>query len=117
VLIVDDDSLVITSAAALIEDLGHTSIEARSGADALAKLAGGLEVDVVITDQVMPTMTGLELARHIQEQYPRLPIILATGSAEAPFDPEMKSLFKLTKPCTQHEIAMAISVAVSSPRP
>ena len=63
VLVVDDDLLVMTGISAMIEDLGHTSIEAHSAAEALAKLASGVEVDVVITDHAMPAMTGLQLAR------------------------------------------------------
>jgi signal transduction histidine kinase/ActR/RegA family two-component response regulator len=108
VLIVDDDLLVMTGTSAMVEDLGHTSIEAHSGADALAKLEAGLEVDVVITDHAMPAMTGLQLAEMIQRRYPGLPIILATGYAELPRDPAALGLLKLTKPCSQQEIAVAI---------
>jgi signal transduction histidine kinase/ActR/RegA family two-component response regulator len=112
VLVVDDDALVMTGTAAMIEDLGHTSIEANSGAEALAKLAAGLEVDVVITDHAMPAMTGLQLAVCIQDRFPGLPIILATGYAELPADPAKLGLQKLAKPCSQYDIAMAIHMAV-----
>jgi signal transduction histidine kinase len=113
VLVVDDDLLVLTGTAALIEDLGHTSIEAQSAAEALAKLASGVAVDVVITDHAMPTMTGLQLAQRIQEQYPGLPIILATGYAELPGDPALLGLLKLAKPCSQSEIAASIHTALN----
>jgi signal transduction histidine kinase/ActR/RegA family two-component response regulator len=114
VLVVDDDLLVMTGTAAMIDDLGHTSIEAHSGAEALAKLASGIEVDVVITDHAMPSMTGLELAECIKARFPGLPIILATGYAELPADPAKLGLLKLTKPCTQQEIATAIHLALRS---
>jgi signal transduction histidine kinase/ActR/RegA family two-component response regulator len=114
VLIVDDDLLVMTGTAAMIDDLGHTSIEAHSAAEALAKLESGIEVDVVITDHAMPSMTGLQLAECIQDRFPGLPIILATGYAELPADPAKLGLLKLTKPCTQQEIAAAIHMAVTS---
>jgi signal transduction histidine kinase/ActR/RegA family two-component response regulator len=114
VLIVDDDLLVMTGTAAMIDDLGHTSIEAHSAAEALAKLDSGMEVDVVITDHAMPSMTGLQLAECIRDRFPGLPIILATGYAELPADPAMLGLQKLTKPCTQQEIAAAIHLAVTS---
>ncbi len=114
VLIVDDDLLVITGTAALIDDLGHTSIEAHSAAEALAKLASDSEIDVVITDYAMPTMTGLQLAECIQHRFPGLPIILATGYAELPVDPAKMGLLKLTKPCTQQDIAAAIHMAMRS---
>jgi DNA-binding NtrC family response regulator len=116
VLIVDDDLLVMTGTAAMIEDLGHTSIEAHSAAEALAKLASGSEIDVVITDHAMPTMTGLQLAACIQDRFPGLPIILATGYAELPVDPAKMGVLKLTKPCSQHDIATAIYTAMRSRR-
>src|SRR5882757_8757617 len=114
VLVVDDDLLVMTGTAAMIDDLGHTSIEAHSAAEALAKLDSGIEVDVVITDHAMPSMTGLQLAECIKDRFPGLPIILATGYAELPADPVKLGLLKLTKPCTQQEIATAIHLALRS---
>jgi CheY-like chemotaxis protein len=100
----------------MIDDLGHTAIEAHSAAEALAKLDSGIEVDVVITDHAMPSMTGLQLAECIRDRFPGLPVILATGYAELPADPAKLGLLKLTKPCTQQEIAAAIYQAVASRR-
>jgi signal transduction histidine kinase len=114
VLIVDDDFLVMTGTSAMIEDLGHTPIEAHSGTEALAKLAAGIEVDVVITDHAMPGMTGLELARCILEKYSGLPVILATGYAELPANPVSLGIPRLAKPCNQYEIAMAIQAALGA---
>jgi signal transduction histidine kinase/ActR/RegA family two-component response regulator len=112
VLIVDDDTLVMTGTAAMISDLGHTPVEAHSAAEALEILGSGLKVDVVLTDHVMPIMTGLQLAECIQEKFPGLPIILATGYAELPVDPATLGIARLAKPCTQLEIAAAIHAAV-----
>jgi signal transduction histidine kinase/ActR/RegA family two-component response regulator len=116
VLIVDDDHLVMTGISAMIEDLGHTPIEAHSAAEALGKLADGIDVDVVITDHAMPAMTGLQFARRVQETYPGLPIILATGYAEIPGDPASLGLLRLAKPCNQYEIATAIQSALGAHR-
>ncbi len=113
VLIVDDDLLVMTGTAAMVEDLGHRPVEAQSGAEALALLDSGLKVDVVLTDHSMPSMTGLQLAESIRGRFPGLPIILATGFAELPVDPRTKDIQRLAKPCTQHEIAAAIHSALS----
>ena len=114
VLIVDDDSLVMTGTAAMISDLGHAAVEAHSGAEALDLLGSGLKVDVVLTDHAMPMMTGLQLAERIHSRFPGLPIILATGYAELPVDPSTLGIARLAKPCTQHEIAAAIHQAVRS---
>jgi signal transduction histidine kinase len=114
VLIVDDDTLVMTGTAAMILDLGHTAVEAHSGAEALDLLTSGLKVDVVLTDHAMPSMTGLQLAESIHKKFPGLPIILATGYAELPVDPLTLGIARLAKPCTQLEIAAAIHEAVRS---
>jgi signal transduction histidine kinase len=114
VLVVDDDTLVMTGTAAMLSDLGHTPIEAHSAAEALDLLASGVKVDVVLTDHAMPAMTGLQLAGHIQERFPGLPIILATGYAELPVDPSTLGIARLAKPCTQHQIASAIAAAVTA---
>jgi len=114
VLIVDDDTLVMTGTAEMIADLGHTPLEAHSAAEALDMLGSGLKVDVVLTDHAMPSMTGLQLAGCIQERFPGLPIILATGYAELPVDPSTLGIARLAKPCTQYEIAAAIHSAVRS---
>jgi len=98
----------------MIEDLGHTPIEAHSGAEALAKLASDVDVDVVITDHAMPAMTGLQLAKYIQETYSGIPIILATGYAELPLDAHSLGVIRLAKPCNQYEIALAIQSALGS---
>ena len=116
ILIVDDDLLVMTGTSAMLEDLGHTPIEAHSGSEALAKLASGTPVDIVITDHAMPAMTGLQLARSIQEKHPGIPIILATGYAELPVDPSSLGILRLAKPCTQYEIALAIQSALGTRR-
>jgi signal transduction histidine kinase/ActR/RegA family two-component response regulator len=116
VLIVDDDHLVMTGISAMIEDLGHTPIEAHSASEALGKLADGMDVDVIITDHAMPAMTGLQFARRVQETYPGLPIILATGYAELPLDPSSLGILRLAKPCSQYEIATAIQSALGAHR-
>ncbi len=59
VLAVDDDVLVRMGTAAMLEDLGHTVKEANSGEEALKILAQGIKIDLVVTDQAMPRMTGI----------------------------------------------------------
>ncbi len=79
VLAVDDDSLVLMNTVALLEDLGHKVFEAWSGDEALEifKREGG--IDLLITDQAMPNMTGLELTDLVLALRPDLPVILATA--------------------------------------
>ena len=63
VLAVDDDVLVRMGTAAMLEDLGHTVREANSGEEALKILAQGTKIDLVVTDQAMPRMTGVNLLK------------------------------------------------------
>jgi PAS domain S-box-containing protein len=113
VLTVDDDELVLLNTAALLEELGHTALEAGSARDALAILQREKRVDLVITDQVMPATTGTQLAALIKAERPNLPIILATGYAELPAGADA-TLYKLAKPFGQKELAQAIAGALEA---
>ena len=108
ILFVDDDLLIAGSTVELLEDLGHQVIEAHSAIEALRLLEGGLAADLLITDHAMPGMTGIELAREVRRQYPRLPILLATGFAELEGS-EVVDVARLAKPYTQAQLATEIA--------
>lgn len=100
VLVVDDDSLVLTSTCLLLEDLGHRVLSAVSGAQALEVFDHEKAIDLVITDMAMPHMNGAQLAQTIRSIRPNLPIILATGYAER-LEGFALQLPRLSKPFTQ----------------
>jgi signal transduction histidine kinase len=108
ILFVDDDLLIAGSTVDLLEDLGHQVIEAHSAIEALRLLEDGLAADLLITDHAMPGMTGMELAREVRRQYPRLPILLATGFAELEGS-EVVDVARLAKPYTQAQLATEIA--------
>ena len=83
VLVVDDDELVLRGMAGILERLGHAVFRAASGALALQVLAREAPMDVVVTDQMMPGMTGLELAAAVRRDHPGTAVVLATGYSEA----------------------------------
>jgi DNA-binding NtrC family response regulator len=70
-------------------------------------------MDLVITDQASPGMTGVQLAATIKQQRPRLPVILASGYADLPSNLEL-SLIRLNKPSGQDRLAQTISVSVQN---
>jgi CheY-like chemotaxis protein len=107
VLAVDDDSLVLMNTAALLEDLGHKVHEALSGEEALRIVEQEQGIDLVITDQAMPSMTGIQLAERIRAGWPDMPIIVATGYGELPVDTDV-TVRKLGKPFGQPELARAV---------
>jgi signal transduction histidine kinase len=111
ILVVDDDALIASSTAAMLEDLGHSVVEASSATSALEILRAGTKVDLVVTDHAMPKMTGLELAGIIREQWPWVPVIIASGytdllsTADIPFR-------RLAKPYHQSALASCIALVL-----
>jgi CheY-like chemotaxis protein len=114
VLAVDDDTLVLVNTAYMLEDLGHDVIQASSGREALELVRSGRPIDLVVTDQAMPQMSGTQLAAMIRAERPDLPVLLATGYAEmAPgCDP---GLPRLAKPFMQKDLAQAIARIAPKP--
>jgi len=115
VLAVDDDLLVLMNTAALLEDLGHEVFEASSGEAGLKLLLEEGTIDLLITDQAMPGMTGAQLVQEASKLLPDLPIILATGYGEVP--PGFKqSVIKLSKPFSQTQLEQALAQALDPAR-
>jgi CheY-like chemotaxis protein len=111
VLVVDDDSLVLTSTCLLLEDLGHRVITATSGSQGLELFEGNPGIDLVITDMAMPQMSGAQLADAIRLLKPDIPIILATGYAER-LEGFAARLPRLSKPFTQLNLVKSIASAM-----
>jgi PAS domain S-box-containing protein len=113
VLAIDDDPLVLVNTVAMLADLGHHPVAATSAEEGLALLKSDVAFDLVISDQAMPGMTGVELARRAAKLRPDLPFLLATGYAElSPGDGA--ELPKLSKPFTQVQLATCLAVAVNA---
>jgi signal transduction histidine kinase/ActR/RegA family two-component response regulator len=110
VLVVDDDALVATGTAAMLEDLGHSVIEANSAADALKLLEAGQPVDLVLTDHAMPGMSGTDFARLLKTRYPGIGVVIASGYAELPADTAQDvTIPKLSKPFAQSDLARMVA--------
>ncbi|GLK72695.1 response regulator [Ancylobacter dichloromethanicus] len=110
VLVVDDDPLVLSATGAMLEDLGCAVTEASSAREALNLLEAGATFDVVLTDQAMPGMTGVQMAAVIDERWPDLPLILGTGYAELPADARA-GMPRLGKPFSRETLRRAIVAA------
>jgi PAS domain S-box-containing protein len=82
ILLVDDDELIQSSMQAILEVLGHRVFIATRGEEALAKLHAGLLPDLVILDMNMPGLGGAGTLPRLRAQYPKLPVLLATGRAD-----------------------------------
>jgi PAS domain S-box-containing protein len=107
IVAVDDDPMVLMNTVATLEDLGHTVFEAYSGKEALEILRREDSIDLVVTDQAMPKMTGTELAKVIKDEWPDIPVLLATGYADL-LPRDDIGLPRLTKPYLQRDLSNAI---------
>jgi PAS domain S-box-containing protein len=112
ILTVDDDPLVALNTSALLEELGHKVYSAPSGMRALEIMRREEDIDLLITDQAMPDMTGSELVSKVRAEKPGFPAILATGYAELP-PGEAEGIPRLAKPFRQQDLAEAIAGAVA----
>src|SRR3569832_1726097 len=101
------DFLVALNTASMLEDLVHEVGEVHSGTMALEELrADGF--DLMITDQAMPQMTGIQLIDAARQSHPSLPVILATGYAELPAGAD-PSIPRLSKPFFQADLEKALT--------
>lgn len=117
ILMVEDDDRVRKSTAAALEELGHAVFACASGPEALAMLEAQPDVDLLLTDVVMPEMTGPELAETIVASRPDLPVIFVTGYARDAIDGERFAGHAiLRKPFTINALAEAVDAAVPAKR-
>ena len=83
ILMVEDNVDVMEMGRGILEDFGYRVITASQGADALAWVRDGLEIDLLFTDIVMPGgMNGVTLANEVRRLRPNLPVLLTTGWAD-----------------------------------
>jgi two-component system, cell cycle sensor histidine kinase and response regulator CckA len=79
ILIVEDEDMVRTLAGRGLREHGYEVLEARNGADALRQLAFRSDVNLVISDVVMPEMGGRELGQRLSADRPSLPVLYMSG--------------------------------------
>jgi CheY-like chemotaxis protein len=80
VLVVDDDPMAGELTSAILEDLGHETVLAENGVEAAELLGSDTAFDLVLSDQIMPMVTGIDLFRELRSQGVMTPFILLTGS-------------------------------------
>lgn len=104
-LVVDDEELVRSSTADMLQELGYETVEAASAEDALRILADR-SINLLVTDHLMPGMTGTELAQATRSRLPAVKVLIVSGYADAGgLDP---SFPRLTKPFRQSDLSAAL---------
>jgi CheY-like chemotaxis protein len=107
VLLVDDEEIVRFATADMLRDIGYMVVEANSASQALSMLRAGVEVEVIVTDYLMPGMTGAALVAELRAVGNRLPILLITGYASVGADVPT-DVARLSKPFRQVELAAKV---------
>jgi PAS domain S-box-containing protein len=109
-LLVDDEYLVRMSTADMLMDLGYEVVEAGSAEEALRLVGEGLIPDLLVTDHLMPGMSGAELARNLRSHRPKLPVLIVSGYAET--EGIAPDLPRLTKPFRNAELAANLAAVM-----
>ncbi|HVJ71818.1 MAG TPA: ATP-binding protein [Sphingomicrobium sp.] len=115
ILIVDDENLVRSATAEMLREMGHSVIEAATGSAALERLNSQEQIDLLISDYLMPGMRGSELAEDACNIRPGLPVLLLTGYANLAKG-EAAGLPRLAKPFREADLARAVAALLTEKR-
>jgi CheY-like chemotaxis protein len=108
ILLVDDEPDIIEAEKTMLERLGYAVVASSSSLDALKVFyEDSQSFDIIITDQTMPDMTGIALAKKIIEKRAEVPVILCTGYSESVSEEEIQKAGVrelVMKPVSKREI-------------
>lgn len=114
-LVVDDEEGVRRFVDRALREAGYKTVTANGGVEALTAAASGT-FDILVTDLMMPEMTGDELARRLRAQTPSLKVLYLTGFADRLFK-EKATLWQdeafLEKPCSLRGLLEAVSLLLT----
>ena len=116
VLIVDDEEPVVKFVDRVLRDAGYKTVTANSGPDAIETARRIGSVGALVTDVMMPGMSGDELARILRQTEPNLKVLYLTGYSDRLFK-EKAVLWAdeafLDKPCTIKGLCEAVSLLLN----
>ncbi|HEX7871804.1 MAG TPA: MHYT domain-containing protein [Sphingobium sp.] len=107
VLLVDDEDQVRLATADMLHELGYVVVEACCAEEALDVVGSGRAFDLLLTDHLMPGMTGTELAQQMRSARPDLPVLVISGYAEA--RGVEVDIPRLAKPFRRDELAASLA--------
>ena len=114
---VEDEEALRSVTARMLREHGYDVVVAANGREALDLLATDpRRVDVVLTDVVMPKMSGGDLARALHRHYPGLPVVYMTGYAEPDFAADDDERV-IEKPFSEESLLAAIADALDRAQP
>ncbi|WP_395714306.1 response regulator [Reyranella sp.] len=106
-LLVEDDENVRLSAADMLVDLGYEVIGVETAEQALRVIDQGRKLDLIVTDHLMPGMSGLELARRVRALDARIPVLIVSGYAQG--EGIELEFARLTKPFRKDDLAASLA--------
>ena len=115
ILLVDDEPAVREGLRLTLRPAGYRILEAGSGEQALAVLQAE-PVDLIVSDHLMPGMTGLQLLAHVRDRFPDTARIMLTGHAD--LDTAVRAINEgeiyrfLSKPCDRLELQVTVHLAL-----
>lgn len=116
ILLVDDDENVRRSISQMLSDLGHDVVEASSGAEALGRVGPDDGFDMLVTDYLMPSMTGVELLKKVRSTHPMLPVVVVSGYTAMADHDRIEGVARLAKPFTAARLSEAMGKVATRPR-
>jgi PAS domain S-box-containing protein len=117
VLVVEDNVEVGQFSTQLLQDLGYATTWAANANEALRVLSETDTFDAVLSDIVMPGMSGLELGQEIRRRYPRLPVVLTSGYSHVLADEGRHGFELIKKPYAAEELSRVLRRATSARNP
>jgi CheY-like chemotaxis protein len=82
VLVIDDDQIVREMISRMLKGAGYEVLEATNGATGLAVVASGINIDLVITDIIMPEKEGIETIHELKRDFPEMKILAISGGGK-----------------------------------
>ncbi|WP_048219902.1 ATP-binding protein [Citrobacter sp. MGH103] len=110
VLVLEDEEDVRQTLCEQLHLLGYLTLEAANGEQAMHMLAASSEIDIFISDLMLPGgLSGVDVVNHAQAHYPQLSILLMSGQDLRPaHNPALPDVALLRKPFTRGELAQAL---------
>ncbi|MCL6698392.1 response regulator [Sphingomonas sp. NSE70-1] len=112
ILLVEDDPRVRTATVGALEDLGYEPVACASGPEALA-LFDSMEFDLVISDVIMPEMTGPEMIRELKSRHTDIAVLFVTGYVGEGEGEDLIGYDLLRKPFTVSTLSSAVATALA----
>ena len=116
ILVVEDEQVVRTLVANLLTEAGYRVLEARSGEEAFALTEGAVRsIDLVVSDVVMPGLSGPQVIARLRERYPELRVLFMSGHAMNMLRREdLRGTRLLRKPFTRAQLLTEVNACLQT---